>query len=60
MSSSLEKPVSNLPKESLKYTSGTLKEKAHNLMSKKGVNPYDYMDSFEKLNETKLPIKEQF
>jgi len=29
-------------------------------MSKKGVYPYDYMDSFEKFNETKLPTKEAF
>ena len=29
-------------------------------MSKKGVYPYDYMDSFEKFNETKLPAKDQF
>ena len=47
MSSSLEKLVSNLPKESLKY------------MSQKGVYPYDFMDSFDKFNE-KLPPKENF
>ena len=29
-------------------------------MSKKGVYPYDYMDSFEKFNETELPTKEVF
>ena len=47
MRSSLEKLVSNLPKESFKYT------------SQKGVYPYDYMDSFDKFNE-KLPPKEEF
>ena len=29
-------------------------------MSKKGVYPYDYMDSFEKFNQKELPTKEQF
>ena len=59
MSSSLDKLVSNLPKESLKYTSKKFKGKKLNLMAQKGVYPYDYMDSFEKFNE-KLPAKEDF
>ena len=29
-------------------------------MTQKGVYPYDYMDSFEKFNETELPTKEEF
>ena len=29
-------------------------------MTKKGVYPYDYMDSFEKFNKTELPTKEEF
>jgi len=60
MSSSLDKLVTNLPKESLKYTSEVFKGKALDLMSKKGIYPYDHMDSFEKFNETKLPSKDQF
>ena len=59
MSSSLEKLVSNLPKELLKYTSQTFKNEKLDLMSKKGVYPYDFMDSFEKFNK-KLPPKEEF
>ena len=59
MSSSLEKLVSNLPKESLKYTSQKFKGKKLDLMSQKGVYPYDFMDSFDKFNE-KLPPKENF
>jgi len=59
MSSSLDELVSNLPKESLKYTSEVFKGKALDLISKKGVYPYDQMDSFEKFNKTKLPTKEQ-
>ena len=59
MSSRLEKLVSNLPKESLKYTSQKFKGKKLDLMSQKGVYPYDFMDSFDKFNE-KLPPKEKF
>ena len=59
MSSGLEKLVSNLPRESLKYTSQKFKGKKLDLMARKGVYPYDHMDSFDKFNE-KLPTKEEF
>ena len=59
MSSSLDKLVSNLPRESFKYTSKEFKDEKFNLMVRKGVYPYDYMDSFDKFNE-KLPTKEDF
>ena len=59
MSSSLDKLVNNLPKEALKYTSQKFEGKELDLMSQKGVYPYDFMDSFEKFNE-KLPSKEEF
>ena len=59
MSSSLEKLVSNLPKESLKYTSKRFKGEKLDLMIRKGVYPYDYMDSFEKF-KSQLPTKEEF
>ena len=60
MSSRLDKLVSNLPKEDLIYTSKVFKGKKLNLMSQKGVYPYDFMDSFEKFNQTELPNKDQF
>ena len=60
MSSSLDKLVSNLPKDDLIYTSKAFKGKRLNLMSRKGVYPYDFMDSFEKFNQTELPTKDQF
>ena len=60
MSSSLDKLVSNLPKDDLTYTSKAFKGKRLDLMSQKGVYPYDYMDSFEKFNEKELPTKDQF
>ena len=59
MSSSLEKLVGNLPKESLKYTSKIFKGTKFDLMIRKGVYPYDYMDSFDKFNSP-LPKKEEF
>ena len=59
MRSSLEKLVSNMPKESFKYTSEVFEGKEFDLMVRKGVYPYDYMDSFDKFNE-KLPSKEEF
>ena len=31
-----------------------------NLLSRKGVYPYDYMDNFKKFDETNLPPKEEF
>ena len=60
MSSSLDKLVSNLPAEALKYTSKKFKKEKFELMRKKGVYPYDYMDTFEKFNKTELPTKEEF
>ena len=59
MSSSLEKLVSNLPRESLKYTSKRFEDIKLDLMVRKGVYPYDYMDSFKKFEE-QLPKKEDF
>ena len=56
MSSSLDKLVSNLPRQSLKYTSESFKGEHLDLMAKKGVYPYDSFDKFNK----KLPTKEEF
>ena len=60
MSSSLDKLASNLPKNDLTYTSKAFKGKRLDLLSKKGVYPYDFMDSFEKFNNRELPTKDQF
>ena len=59
MSSSLDKLVNNLPKESFKHTSQVFNDEKPDLMIRKGVYPYDYMDSFEKFKE-QLPSKEEF
>ena len=60
ISFSLDKLVSNLPKEALKYTSEEFTGMKLSLMSQKGVYPYDPMDSFEKFDQTELPTKDQF
>ena len=60
MSSSLDRLVSNLPKDDLICTSQVFKGKRLNLMSQKGVYPYDFMDSFQKFDQTELPAKEHF
>ena len=60
MGTSLEKLVDNLPKDDCinlgLYYSGD----KFNLLARKGVYPYEYMDSLEKLKETALPPKEAF
>ena len=60
MSSSLDSLVKNLPEESFKYISEIFKGEQFNLMKRKGVYPYDFMDSFEKFNLNKLLLKEEF
>ena len=60
MSSSLDKLARNLPKDDLIYTSKAFKGKRLDLLSKNGVYPYDFMDSFEKFNNRELPTKDQF
>ena len=60
MSSSLDKLVSNLPKDDLIYTSKAFKGKRLDLMSQEGVYPNDFMDSTEKFNQMELPTKDQF
>ena len=61
MSSSLEKLVSSLPNDAFKYIVEEIKNaKKLKLMKQKGVYSYDYMDSFNRFSETKLPTKEDF
>ena len=61
MISSLDKLVSNLPNDAFKYSSEEIKDdKKLKLMKQKGVYPYDYMDSFNRFSETKLPNKDDF
>ena len=60
MSSSLSNLVNNLPAEAFKYTGQVFQGEQLSLMKKKGVYPYDYMNSFEKFEDIRLPKKEDF
>ena len=62
MASSLASLVENLAKSDLSKFSHTKKEfgKKYELMTKKGIYPYDYMNGIEKFLEEKLPPKEAF
>ena len=60
MSSSLDNLTKNLPDDAFKYTQQVFIKEQFNLMKQKGIYPYDYMDSFNKFNETQLPNKKDF
>jgi len=60
MSSSLDRLVSNLPKDKFIYPDLEFKDLQPfqlELLKKKGVYPYKYIDSFSKFEETCLPDK---
>ena len=60
MSSSLDNLTKNLPDDSFIFTQQEFTDEEFNLMKQKGTYPYDYMDSFQKFNDTQLPIKKDF
>ena len=60
MSTSLDKLVSNLPKEDFDNPKRSYTCEKFNLLTRKGVYPYEYMDSPERFKETKLPPKKAF
>ena len=60
MSSSLSNLVNNLPAEAFKYMGQVFQGEQLSLMKKKGVYPYDYMNSFKKFEDSRLPKKEDF
>ena len=60
MATSLEKLVNNLPKDDCINLGSYYSGNKFNLLARKGVYPYEYMDSLEKLKETALPPKEAF
>ena len=60
MAESLDSLVNNLPEDAFNnlkryYTGDKL-----SLVMRKGVYPYEYMDSLERLKETQLPPREAF
>ena len=60
MSSSLDNLTKNLPDDAFIFTQQEFTDEEFNLMKQKGTYPYDYMDSFQKFNDTQLPIKKDF
>ena len=60
MNSSLEKLVKNLSDNDFKYLSEEFNPEQIKLVKEKGVYPYEYMDSFERFSEDKLPDKKHF
>ena len=60
MSSSLDNLVKNLPDEAFNYTKHEFKKEQFNLVKQKDIYPYDHMDCFDRFNETKLPVQQDF
>ncbi|XP_018404145.1 PREDICTED: uncharacterized protein LOC108780826 [Cyphomyrmex costatus] len=63
LSASLDKLVSYLDKEKLKIVRSEfshLSDEDFNPLTRKGVFPYEYVDCFEKLDDTRLPPRESF
>ena len=58
LQSSLDSLVSATPKDSLRNTAEI--SKGRDLLFKKGIYPYEYMDSCHRFEETNLPEKEHF
>ena len=57
--SGLSSLVANLPKEDLKETARFFGDRS-DLVSKKGVYPYEFMDGFDKFEKKQLPKKASF
>ena len=60
MNSSLEKLVKNLSNNDFKYLTEEFGSKNLKLLKQKDAYPYEYMDSFKRFNEEKLPDKKCF
>ena len=60
MATSLDSLVKNLPKESFKNITEFYEGDELKLLLRKGVFPYDWFDSFDRLSSTSLPPKESF
>ena len=60
MNSSLDKPVKNLSDNDFKYLTEEFGSKNLELLKQKGAYPYEYMGSFERFNEEKLPDRKCF
>ena len=57
MNSSLDKLVKNLSDEDFKYLRGEFGSGNSELLKQKDTYPYEWMNSFERFNEEKLPAR---
>ena len=60
MATSLDSLVNNLPKESFKNLTEFYEGEQLDIIKRKGVFPYDWFDSFNRLSADRLPPKESF
>ena len=60
MNSSLDKLAKNLSYKDFEYLIEEFGSKNLDLLKQKGAYPYEYIDSFERFNEEKLPAKNIF
>ena len=60
MKSSLDNLVKNLLDENFKYLVEELGSENLEISKQKGTYPYEYMNSFERFNEEKLPTRKYF
>ena len=60
MSTSLSKLVNNLPETAFQNVGKYYTREKLDLIKRKGVYPYEYMNSIERFKETRLPPKESF
>ena len=60
LNSSLDKLVKNLSDKDFKYLIEEFGSKNLEVLKQKGTYPYEYIDSFKRFNEEKLPDKNIF
>ena len=60
MNSSLDKFIKNLADEDFKYSVEEFGSKNLELLKQKNDFPHEYMNSFQRFNEKKLPAKKYF
>ena len=60
MNSSLDKLVKNLSDEDFKYLVEEFDSKHLKILKQKGAYPYEYMNSFKRFDEDKLPARKYF
>ena len=60
MNSSFDKLVKSLSDEDFKYLVEEFGPENLEFLKQKGAYPYEYMNSFEKFNDEKLPARKHF